>query len=74
MDIKDIKKLTRMQAERLVAQTSDEMLLKQLAGHANEHVETKVRFKLASPEDRLRATVCKHLAALLVRLSTGVIA
>lgn len=42
----DTTKLTRAQAERLVAQTDDEAVLKGLAAHKNKHVRAKVAYKL----------------------------
>jgi len=43
----DLKKMTRAQAERLVASTTDEETLRLLAGHGNSHVQSKAKHKLA---------------------------
>jgi hypothetical protein len=43
----DPTKLTRARAEKLVAQTEDEVALKALAAHKNKHVAHKATFKLA---------------------------
>lgn len=46
----DLKKMTRAQAERLAASTSDEETLQLLAGHGNSHVQKKAKHKLAKIE------------------------
>lgn len=43
----DITKLTRMQAERLVARTTDEETLVALQKHKNKHVVAKATAKIA---------------------------
>ena len=43
----DISKLTRMQAERLVARTSNEATLVALTKHKNKHVVAKANAKIA---------------------------
>jgi hypothetical protein len=47
IDVKEMKEMTRAQAERLAAKTTDEAVLRQLAGHKNKHVAHKAAFKLA---------------------------
>ncbi len=46
----DVKEMTRAQAERLAAKTTDETVLRQLAQHKNKHVQAKAKFKLARIE------------------------
>ena len=47
----DLTKMTRAQAERLAASTTDEDLLKSLAGHKNSHVKAKASRKLVKLEE-----------------------
>jgi hypothetical protein len=46
----DFKKMTRMQAERLVARTTHEDTLREIAQHGNTHVQKKANHKLAKLE------------------------
>lgn len=46
----DLTKMTRAQAERLAASTTDEETLRSLAGHKNGHVKAKAARKLATVE------------------------
>lgn len=41
----DLTKMTRMQAERLVAVTSDLDRLNKIADHKNKHVRAKANYK-----------------------------
>ena len=43
----DHTKMTRAQAERIAARTSNEETLRHLSSHKNKHVRAKVTFKLA---------------------------
>ena len=49
----DLTKMTRMQAERLVAAIDDTFTLKLLGDHKNKHVRAKANYKfkkLSSPD------------------------
>lgn len=46
----DHAKMTRAQAERIAARTSDEETLRHLSSHKNKHVRAKATFKLARLE------------------------
>jgi len=43
----DVSKMTRMQAERAVAKTTDLDVLKKLGDHKNKHVRAKAAHKYA---------------------------
>ena len=48
----DFAKMTRMQAERLVARTGDEDTLRSIATqHKNSHVKEKAEYKIAKLEN-----------------------
>ena len=48
----DPTKMTRAQAERAVARTSDPDVLRSFEKHVNKHVQKKAKHKLDIPEER----------------------
>ena len=53
----DLTKMTRMQAERIVAATSDLETLRLLGDHKNKHVRAKAGYKYARIEAKAQADV-----------------